>query len=190
MKYLESGSADIFHLRVPDADEGDMRRLIEEIHPYFYPQLRLHSHFNLAEEYGLGGVHLNGRWPVWPEFQTRVSRSCHSLEEIEGICGGATADTEPRRFKSTADTEPRGRDMAIPQYDYVTLSPVYDSISKAGYRQRFSPGNPELKALLTGKTAGLRVIALGGVTPESFSELRDAGFGGAAMLGYFENELI
>lgn len=60
--------------------------------------------------------------------------------------------------------------------DYVFLSPVYDSISKQGYHARFSP------ARLRGRVDS-RVIALGGVTPACLPELREAGFGGAAMLG-------
>ena len=38
----------------------------------------------------------------------------------------------------------------------------------------------ELPAALAGK----RVVALGGVTPEAFPALREAGFIGAAMLGW------
>ena len=64
----------------------------------------------------------------------------------------------------------------------MTLSPVFDSISKQGYRSAFDPDS--LRPWLEGK----RVVALGGVTPERIPLLRDAGFSGAAMLGYFWNQ--
>ena len=61
---------------------------------------------------------------------------------------------------------------------YQTLSPVFDSISKQNYHSRFNA------AELKGKISDLNVIALGGVMPQHFRELKRAGFIGAAMLGY------
>ena len=66
----------------------------------------------------------------------------------------------------------------IGRYSYVALSPIFDSISKMGYVSKFRLD--ELPAALAGK----RVVALGGVTPEAFPALREAGFIGAAMLGW------
>ncbi len=71
-----------------------------------------------------------------------------------------------------------------PRIAYQTLSPIYDSISKEGYVSAF---NPEDLSDLPPNT-----IALGGVTPKHFENLRSLGFAGAAMLGYvwkcLENE--
>ena len=64
-------------------------------------------------------------------------------------------------------------------YDYVTLSPIFDSISKQGYKSAFKL--MELKNKIKGK----KVVALGGVTPDKFSYLKSIGFKGAALLGYF-----
>lgn len=66
-------------------------------------------------------------------------------------------------------------------YDYVFLSPVFDSISKPGYRAvKFDPA--QVKAL------EVTTIALGGVTPERFDAVSANGFDGAAMLGYLWQE--
>lgn len=73
------------------------------------------------------------------------SRSCHSPEELSN------------------------------DVEYQFLSPIYDSISKQGYKSRFN-----LATLRVSKN----VYALGGVEPCRFAELEQAGFGGAAMLGY------
>ncbi len=97
---------------------------------------------------------LRGRLRVhyYPEIAERYGcavhlsgRSCHSVEELRG------------------------------DVDYQFLSPIYDSISKVGYKSRF-----DLRELRVGRN----VIALGGVTPDHFGELKAAGFGGAAMIGY------
>lgn len=148
---LVCGHADIVHLRKPGYSRRQMRDLLLEIPGELHPQLRLHDHFDLLDEFpGVGGVHLNSRNPEAPAQARCVSRSCHTLEELKGAEG----------------------------YDYVTLSPIYDSISKPGYRSAFDTER------LRGAIGRGRVIALGGVTPDRFAELRDMGFAGAALLGY------
>lgn len=61
--------------------------------------------------------------------------------------------------------------------DYCFLSPVFDSISKPSYRSAF-PQLPDLSGI------EIPVIALGGITPERIDNCREAGFAGAAVLGY------
>lgn len=148
---LRDGKADIVHIRKPDWNIQQMRRLISEIPEELRSRLKIHSHFSLANEMGLGGVHLNSRNPKAPDGISNISISFHSVEQL-------------------ADAE---------HYDYVTLSPVFDSISKPGYRSVFCL--EKLRPLIEGRN----VVALGGVTPDKFPILRETGFAGAAMLGYF-----
>lgn len=61
------------------------------------------------------------------------------------------------------------------QAQYLFLSPVFDSISKPGYTAGFGAMHI---------SANVPVVALGGVTPQRFEELRLRGFAGAAMLGW------
>lgn len=154
MQLLAGGEADYVHIRKPGWTPEETERLIASIAPRMRSRLKLHDHFELASRYALGGVHLNSRNRMAPEDAVKISKSCHSVEEL-------------------ADA---GR------YEYVTLSPVFDSISKQGYRSAFDLDS--LRPWLEGK----RVVALGGVTPERIPLLRDAGFSGAAMLGYFWNQ--
>ena len=152
---LLDGGIDRIHLRKPDAQEPDMRRLIESLPEECYPRLSLHDQHRLVVEYRLGGVHLNARNPLQPEgFTGLVSRSCHSLDELQA-CAATT--------------------------DYRFLSPIFDSISKSGYRSAF-----EEKTLHRAAERGVidaRTFALGGVEPERLPLLHDLGFGGAALLG-------
>ena len=66
-------------------------------------------------------------------------------------------------------------------YDYLFLSPIFDSISKQGYRSKFSHNE-----LLNASNLGIidsKVIALGGVTPDKMDYLKSLHFGGIAMMG-------
>ena len=146
---------DRLHLRKPGADIGECRRLLDGISREWLPRIVVHDNFGLCREYGLGGVHLNGRNPMAPpNHEGSVSRSCHSLEEIS-------------RYKG--------------ECDYLTLSPIFNSISKQGYMAAFGPGQ-----LAAARDSGLidrRVMALGGVTLENIPRVKELGFGGVAILG-------
>lgn len=146
---------DMVHLRHPGATIRDIRHIIEGIPQRLHRKLRLHGHFSLVNEFNLGGLHLNSRCPKPPtHYSGALSRSCHS----------------PKGVKEAALTG---------EYDYVTLSPVFDSLSKAGYGAAFSP-----EEISSATSCALRVIALGGVTPDKTRMIADAGFGGYAVLGY------
>lgn len=146
---------DRVHLRHPRASRRDMINLLENIPQKYHNRLVLHGHFDLTNEFNLGGLHLNHRCPEPPAlYNGALSKSCHSLSEV----------------REAADA---GR------YAYVTLSPVFDSISKAGYKSRFD--REELKGL--GDITTLPVIALGGVDFTRLGEINSYGFSGFAMLG-------
>lgn len=152
---LLEGGIDRIHLRKPAATEAEMRRLIESLPATCYPHLSLHDHLPLAAEYGLGGVHLNGRNPMPPAgFRGVVSRSCHTLGEL-----AESAPTTGYRF----------------------LSPIFDSISKSGYQAAFSEA--DLRDAAAQGIIDTRTLALGGVTPSRLPQVRAWGFGGAALLG-------
>ncbi|MDE7069477.1 MAG: thiamine phosphate synthase [Alistipes sp.] len=155
IELLLAEGIDRIHLRKPDATEKQMRRLIESLPEECYTRLTLHDHLPLAVEYGIGGVHLNGRNPDAPaRFGGLLSRSCHSLREL----------------------------AACREEDYLFLSPVFDSISKAGYRSGYTAH--ELSEAARAGVITDRTVALGGIRPEHLPMLADYGFGGAALLGY------
>ena len=146
------------HVRKPEASADDLRRLLNTIPTWCYPRLVLHDHHELCEEYRVGGLHLNRRNPTVPDCATSaglsLSCSCHSLNEVE---------------------------LRKPKVDYVFLSPVFDSISKQGYRSQFSLA--ELQKAAAEDIIDSKVVALGGVTKDRLPLLQSLHFGGAAMLG-------
>ncbi len=156
---LFDAGLEYLHIRKPGASEVEMERLLCNIMPQFFPRIVLHDHLPLAVKYNLGGVHLNGRNPMLPQgFKGRVSRSCHSIEEIS-------------RCKKDSS--------------HVTLSPIFDSVSKQGYRAAFTK-----EQLVQASRRGIiddKVIALGGITEENIHSVQAMGFGGAAVLGAIWN---
>ncbi|MBR4188023.1 MAG: HAD-IA family hydrolase [Bacteroidaceae bacterium] len=149
------------HLRKPEARREQLVDWIERIEPSYRRRIVVHDHFDLALQYGLGGIHLGRRNPNVPEWFDRkhfsLSRSCHSIAEVKNC---------------QAD------------YDYVFLSPIFDSISKQGYRAAFSREElVEARDLLS-----RNVYALGGITFERLPKVEHLGFAGAAMLGGFWDE--
>lgn len=154
-RLLHEGVADLIHLRKPSSTEAQMEGLLKALPADLYGRLVLHDHFPLAQKYHLYGIHLNGRNPLPPLTWTgSVSRSCHSLDEVKA-------------WK--------------PQCQYVSLSPVFDSISKRGYLSAFT-----LADIAEAHNRGVidrQVYALGGVTFSRINEVKAMGFGGALILG-------
>lgn len=142
---------DYVHLRHPQASVRDVRSVIEDIPMRYHNRLRLHGHFELTYDFNPGGLHLNHRCPTPPPgYQGPCSRSCHSIAELS----------------------------QYPDCDYLTLSPIFDSLSKPGYNAAFT--REQLRNIPT----SVRVVALGGVTPETVPMLADMPFAGYATLGY------
>lgn len=149
---LDSGW-DRVHLRHPGASAECISAVLDRLPDSMHGRIVLHQCFELAGRYAVGGLHLNSRCPILPPGQSGTwSRSCHTLEEVERCAGAA----------------------------YVTLSPVFDSISKPGYLSAADRlGLDRLPHI-----AAPPVIALGGVTPANIGLLEPMGFAGAAVLGY------
>lgn len=155
---LEAGAWRV-HVRKPGADAAEVEALLEKLPERYRQRISLHDCHELAARYGVGGVHLNARNPLPPqEFMGMVSRSCHSFGELA---------------------------ECAPVCDYIFLSPIFDSISKKGYVARFPL--EEIRWRRDDAWSGVdwkRVLALGGVCPDNIRRVADAGFGGAAVLGY------
>ncbi len=100
---------DYVHIRKPEASLRDIRNLIEDIPYRLRKRLRLHGHFELFNDFNLGGAHLNSRCPV----VRRLHADFRNLVIL---------------LKNSMDAR---------DYEYVTLSPIFDSISKAGYHSAF-----------------------------------------------------
>lgn len=151
-RFLTSHAVDFFHLRKPDSPEDYVADLMTLIPSNLHKQIVLHSHFGLAKRFDFGGIHLKGDNVL--KEGCFYSNSCHSFQELQ--------DTRNDELK------------------YSFISPIYNSISKPGYKAAFDINSPEFSLAIERMNA----IALGGVTPENFDELLTLKFVGAALLGY------
>ena len=157
------GAIDVVHVRKPGSQAADVERLICAIPQHLRHRLTLHDHFQLAAPHGIGGLHLNSRCPAPPEgWSGRLSCSCHSLSELS---------------LRKSETLPDG----TPRFTYLSLSPIFDSISKQGYLSAF--GHDELLQAHLDGIIDSRVMALGGISPSNISEALALGFGGVMVLG-------
>lgn len=154
------------HLRKPESSADEVRALLGGIPRCYYPRIVLHEHFELANELGLGGVHLNRRWAEVPEGWTgKVSISCHSIGEL--------AQKKREGY--------RRADGTTGQFDYLSLSPIFDSISKQGYCAAFA--DEELMKAHDEGIIDQRVMALGGICKDNVEKALSYGFGGVMVLG-------
>ena len=157
-RLFESGF-DIVHLRKPEADINYCRALLEKLTEEEREKIIVHDYHILYEEFSLKGIHINKNVTTLPKgYQGFKTRSCHSLEEV-------------KMYKN--------------DFDYVFLSPIFDSISKVGYKSAFDE-----KVLWKASEEGIideKVVALGGVTFDKIPYLKELKFGGAAMMGSLGN---
>ena len=75
--------------------------------------------------------------------------------------------------------------LYLPYYKHVFWSPVFDSISKVGYNQ-----NKHINLLCLNETQRKQVIALGGIQPLRFKEVKQMGFSQVAIKGWFWNRKL
>jgi thiamine-phosphate pyrophosphorylase len=143
----------LFHLRKQGRSEAEVDQYLDAIPVDFHKRIVLHSSFNLVEKYRLKGIHLNEENKMQMEkFKSNkiISASFHSIEDME--------------------------DNKFP-YEYIFLSPIFDSISKPAYKGKF-----DLKRL-EGKLSNKKIIALGGINADNIATIKQIGFSGAAVLG-------
>jgi len=159
-RLFEKG-VDIVHLRKHQSefDKVDVIVYLHEILSALtfeeHSRMVIHDYPQLYYDYSLKGIHINKNVTRLPEdYSGFKTRSCHSFEEI-------------RKYKN--------------EYDYLFLSPIFDSISKPDYKSPFTHEVLQ-KASLEG-IIDKKVIALGGVTFDKIPYLKSLNFGGVAMLG-------
>jgi len=95
------------HVRKPSAGRQVIAPMITQIPVELRKNVVIHHHVEIAERFGLGGVHLKYR-EATSGINVPISCSVHNWEEARTI---------------------------TPDYAYYFMSPVFDSISKINYKQ-------------------------------------------------------
>jgi thiamine-phosphate pyrophosphorylase len=157
-KLLAAGCKTL-HVRKPHASTEALRSLLFQIPKPFYKNIVLHSHYELLKEFKLKGAHL-------PE-KTRLSASAINFLHRNKL-----------KIISTSFHSEKEINLNRRKYEYVFLSPIFASISKANYKGNFDL--EKLKPLLKKKN---NVVALGGINHKNLLSVQQAGFSAAASIG-------
>ncbi len=152
------------HLRKPTYEEAVCERYLAQVEQQYHDRIVLCNNFHLYHQWRLGGIHLNSAMRedavVWA-----------SIKDVPGSAMSTSFHTWDEVLANEA------------RYGYVFISPVFDSISKAGYKAAIAlDGIRDVKA-----AGGPLVYGLGGVNRETLPQLIAHGFDGAALLGTIWN---
>jgi len=154
-----------FHLRKPHYSFKKMKSYLDKIPSEFHSRIIIHSHHKLAKKYNLKGIHFTSKertdgFKNWLKIKIlkrknpwlRISTSFHAISELD-----------------------KYNDL----YDYVFLSPIFDSISKKDYQSGFK----EFSLTSATQRSNYNVVALGGVDTHNIQNAFNMGFWGCAFLG-------
>jgi thiamine-phosphate pyrophosphorylase len=151
---------DILHLRKSEMLSIYSERLLTLIPNKYYKRIVIHDHFYLKDDFNLMGIHLDQYNSMKPQdYSGHVSCTCFSKEQV-------------KNEKNS--------------YDYVFLTPVYDSISQKEIRALYT--SEQLRAAASEKIIDNKVMAMGGVCLDNVMEVRDFGFGGIVVCGDLWNK--
>ena len=166
---LFKAGLNILHVRKPEFNKNQLSSFISLIPAEYHDRLVIHSHFELHTEIKIKGIHLPEK--IRKENYLAISKIVPNKKMISSS------------FHHTDDLI----NNEIP-FEYVFISPVFDSISKVGYKSNFDfkkLNNTVVeykKNQKIVKKAG--VIALGGINDLTINKILDSSFDGAAVSGY------
>lgn len=166
VKALFDEGLDLFHLRKPSYSRKKLERYIKEIPSEFRSKIVLHTHHTLAIKYKLKGIHLT-RMDRKKEFISYLKVKYLKFLKSD-ITVSATFHNLANIYENTNN-----------DYDYVFLSPIFDSISKSGYQSGFNFHSLKIAMLKTEQ----KVIAIGGIELNKIDQINNLGFSGIALVG-------
>lgn len=146
-----------FHLRKPDLDIYEYRKIIQYIPEEFHNRIVLHSHFELLNDFDLKGYYITSAdrgVVVEPKGNFVKSTFANDFEELEKLDG---------------------------EYDYFLMGPIFKSISKPNLTVKFS--HDYLRNEFNRRQFQSKVLAIGGIRENSTEMAINYGFDGVVILG-------
>ena len=157
---LLHAGADLILLRKPQWTMEAYAQALEQTDPACYPKIMIAGYWELYQRFGLMGVHLSGQRQEQTDAQLIADYRRQGCRTSTGMHNVAALP------------------LAANSWDYLLLSPVFDSISKPGYKAQIPHG---FKLQKNGCKA--KVLALGGVDSTNAAQAKQMGFDGLALLG-------
>lgn len=164
---FEEGLA-LLHIRKPDFSELETAQFIHQIKMDFRSNLVLHSHHNLAEDFGINRIHFSEK---------------ERKDNLDSPAGFTKPYSYKNESKSTSTHSIEDFNSLEKGFDYAFLSPVFKSISKENY----FPEKDLFTALKSRTNYKTKVIALGGIDSQNIQETLEKGFNDVALLGSIWN---
>lgn len=157
-----------YHLRKPAFSLNDMAEYLREIDEKYINKVVLHSHHQLKEDFNLKGIHF--REPDRKQF----------LRKLKAEQEGFTQELQQSQKLTLSSSIHSLEDLKTESdyFDYVFLSPVFESISKQGYKPKIKWEVSTIK-----EEVKPQLIALGGIEEDKILEVKKLGFEGVAVLG-------
>ncbi|AXT62206.1 thiamine phosphate synthase [Aquimarina sp. AD10] len=155
---LFKAGLEILHLRKPTFTIDGYRALLDQIDAKYHNKIMIHQFPELTIDYNLRGIHLQEQARLDLEDALEVTAKIYTNK------GFAVSSS----FHSKEDIKNCPVD-----FEYVLLSPVFGSISKAGYKGKGFDVT-DLDAF---------VIGMGGVNEDTLQATFDLGFKGVGVLG-------
>lgn len=152
-----------YHLRKPSKSKEELKSYLKKIDEKYYKNIIVHQFHQLAEEFNLKGIHLQEQFrkSLGVEKQDYINNFKYSTNNLVN-------KTVSSSFHNTQDIE-----KCNANFDYYLLSPVFNSISKKGYKgKNFLVNHIDKK-----------IIGMGGVTANNLIKIKEKGFKGVAVLG-------
>lgn len=147
----------LLHIRKPVDDVLKFRELMKEIDQEYYPLISIHQHHELAEEFALRRLHFK-----------EAERSQLSVAHLKSLRSDG--------FHLSSSVHDLEELAQLQEFDYVFFGPVFDSISKAGYKGVLADD-------IVLPSFSTKVFAIGGVQANRLQQLKNMNFNGAAVLG-------
>ena len=154
------------HIRKPESRADDFAQLLSGIQPDFIGKVSIHQHHELASQFGIKRLH----------FTENERRKTAQQELNKSIADGYILSTSMHDLDEMETTSM--------SFSYAFFGPVFDSISKVGYKSSL-PDN----FFLEDKFKKIPVIGLGGIDASNLQDVRKMNFDGAAVLGVLWKDL-
>ena len=145
---------DSLHISKADSSPLYFERLLTLLPSEYHRKITLHQHFNMKDEFYLGGIHLDNSSVAVPRgYRGSVSRTCDDVMQLKGM-----------KKKS----------------DYVFLKNIHQPHEQSSQEERVL-SDFELDEAYRQGLFGRHVYAMGGVTMDDIPILRELDFGGVVI---------
>lgn len=156
-----------FHLRKPKSSSAKIKALLKEIPSHFHNRIVLHTHHKLARKFNVKGLHIT------KSHKRRKIKTWFNIRFIQLRRPKILLTTS---FSSIGPLF----DKSAYHYDYVFLSPIFDSLGS-----KFQGGYTEHSLRSALAKTEFKVIARGGIDIHSIPKANELGFAGIGLYSSF-----